>query len=307
VALSYLTQHWSFDPFALIVALIVIVHEAGLHHLARRSRPERTVARRQRSVFFYAGLVVLLIAVMSPIDYWSDDYFFVHTIQHLLLMFAAPTLIVAGAPWLPLIHGIPLRARRSAGRFLILSPTTAPLRSVGRILLHPLTAVVAFNAAMIAWHVPALFDAAYTNQDIHIWLMHGSFFVTGVLFWLQVIPSYPLRRRLAPLQQVTMLISTNVVMTVLAMSMSFLSNSSWYPVYNHLPGITLSPFADQQIGASILWVCGDLWALPALIVVLGRFIRGEGGVSEAFERVLRSPVLTVADLTQPPVTTRRRR
>jgi len=111
--MSYLTEHWSFDPFLIIAIVVVVWHEIGLARLARRSRPERTRQRRLRSIWFYAGLVVLLIAVQSPIDYWADDYFFVHMIQHLLLMFAAPVLIVAGAPWQPLLDGLPWRTGRS--------------------------------------------------------------------------------------------------------------------------------------------------------------------------------------------------
>ena len=95
--MSYLTDHWSFDPFMIVVAVLVIWHEIGLARLARRSRPDRTRQRRHRSFLFYGGLAVLLLTVQSPIDYWADGYFFVHMLQHLLLMFAAPTLVVAGA------------------------------------------------------------------------------------------------------------------------------------------------------------------------------------------------------------------
>lgn len=292
----YLLQHWSLDPFIVVAALVVALHESGLRHLARRSRPARSRTRRRRAFVFYAGLAVLLLAVVSPVDYWSDYYFFVHMVQHLLLMFAAPSLIVAGAPWLPLAHALPVDARRSLGRFVMLSPSAGPLRVLGRVALSPLAAVLGFNAAMVMWHVPVLFDLGYRNGFVHIWLEHGSLFVTGVLFWMQVIPSYPLRLRLSSLRQAEMLIVTNAVMVVIAISMSLMTSVSWYPVYNNLPGVTLSPFADQQIGASILWVCGDLWALPALIVAIGRFLREEGGPSEALERLLRRPVLTVADL-----------
>ena len=96
--MTYLTGHWSFDPFGILALAVAAWHEIGLRRLARRSRPDRTRQRRLRSLWFYAGLGVLLLAVESPIDYWADDYFFAHMIQHLLLMFAAPSLIVAGAP-----------------------------------------------------------------------------------------------------------------------------------------------------------------------------------------------------------------
>src|SRR5207248_2905474 len=157
-AMSYLAGHWSYDPFLIIAVILAGWHETGLRRLARRSRPERNRQRRLRSIWFYAGLVVLVLAVESPVDYWADDYFFVHMIQHLLLMFAAPTLVVAGAPWQPLLDALPGRLGRDATRSVLLGGWSRPLRAAGRVLLAPWTGFVAFNLAMIGWHIPALFD-----------------------------------------------------------------------------------------------------------------------------------------------------
>jgi len=284
--MGYITDHWSYDPFLIVALFLAGWLEIGLRRLARRSRPDRTRQRRLRSILFYAGLAVLLIAVESPIDYWADDYFLVHMIQHLLLMLAAPTLVVAGAPWQPLLDGLPGRFGRSATRTVMLGAWSRPLRAVGRVLLAPWTGFVAFNVVMIGWHIPALFDLAQNNQVVHIWLMHGSFFVAGVLFWLQIIPSPPLRPRLTPVGQAIALIGSNLVMWVMAISMSFFTQTAWYPVYDHIAGVTMPPLADQQIGAAILWVCGDFWAVPALIVVVRRLMAQEGGVSVAVDRIL---------------------
>ncbi len=284
--MSYVLDNWSFDPFLIVVAAIVVLHELGLANLARRSRPERVRARRRKSFLFYGGLAVLLLAVVSPIDYWADDYFFVHMIEHILIMFFAPILIVAGAPWLPLVHGLPVGARRRIGRALLLASWSRPLRALGRFLTNGVVAVVAFNTAMVMWHVPALFDLAERNQVVHIWLMHSSFFVTGVLFWLQLIPSYPIKPKLSTLGGIWAILVTNGLMVVLAMALSILSSASWYPVYNHIAGVRLAPFADQQIGAAILWVCGDFWAYPALVVLIGRAIREEGSASALIDKVL---------------------
>jgi putative membrane protein len=283
---SYLVEHWSFDPFLIVAIVLAAWHELGLARLARRSRPDLTRQRRLRSLWFYTGLAVLLLAVQSPIDYWAYDYFFVHMIQHLLLMFAAPTLIVAGAPWRPLLAALPRGVADGAARGVLRGGWSRPLRAIGAFVLRPWVSVALFNIAMVAWHLPAAFDLAETNRAVHIWLMEGSFVVAGVLFWLQFINSPPLRVRMSPIAQASALLLTNAVMWILAMSMGLLSSTSWYSVYDHIRGVTLAPFADQQIGAGILWICGDFWAIPCMIVVIRRLMAEDGGVGSAVDRML---------------------
>ena len=284
--MSYITGHWSFDPMLVGVALTGLAHEVGLARLRAHSAPSRTSRRRRNSLVFYAGLAVLVLAIESPVDYWASRYFFVHMLEHLLLAFLAPVLLVAGAPWVPLMFALPVGMRRSLGRFLYLSRRAAPWRAVGRFIRNPWVAVVSFNLAMLAWHVPSWFDVSERNAWVHVWLMHGSFIVTGVLFWLQIIPSHPMKPARGPVFQVTAIVATNIVMTILAISMSILTTASWYSVYAHHPGVTLAPFADQQIGAAILWVCGDFWALPAIYVIIRRALESEQSLGGVLDRMM---------------------
>jgi cytochrome c oxidase assembly factor CtaG len=284
VAVNYVLENWSLDPFVLVVAFVVLLHELGLANLRMRSTRARTRTRRLRSLLFYGGLALLLVTVTSPIDYWSSDYLFVHMIEHILIAFYAPLLIVAGAPWLPLLHGLPVGPRRAVLRAFLLGKRSQAWRAIGRFVTNPWTALVSFNAAMVLWHLPAAFDLAEQNQLAHIWLMHASLFATGILFWLQLVPSYPFRMKAEPFWQIGAIISTNVVMFVLAMSMSLFTNTSWYAVYAHVPGVTLSPYGDQQIGAAVLWVCGDFWAIPALAVAIRRVMETPGGFSLGVDR-----------------------
>ncbi len=284
--MHYILDNWSFDPFIIIVAVVVAWHEIGLARLARRSRPARTRERRIRSLWFYAGLAVLLLAVVSPIDYWADSYFMVHMVQHLLLMFAAPSLVVAGAPGQPLLAALPGRSGQAVTREVLAGGWSRPLRAAWRFLTEPLVAVALFNLVMIVWHIPAAFDLAQNNQLVHIYLMHASFFLAGVLFWLQFIPSPPFRSRMPLLGRAAALLATNVVMIFIAMTLSIFASHSIYPVYDHVPGVTLPPFADQQIGAAILWVCGDFWALPTMVITVRKLLSDETGIGTALDRLV---------------------
>jgi putative membrane protein len=281
-------RHWSADPFDLLVLLVVTVHLRGLlvrlRAIRRAGRP--TTPWIQQAALFYCGLAVLIIAVTSPIDYWSDSYLSLHIIQHLLLAFIAPPLIVLGAPWLPLLRGLPSPLRRAIGRAMQLTRsgrpgtpgTTARLfTGARRLLSRPITSVVLFNATMVLWHFPALYDLALENQTIHIWLEHSSFFLFGIALWLQVFGSYPLRPILDGPRRVVVLIATNAVMVVVAMTLVMFTKAI-YPAYAAVHTVSLRA-ADQQIGGAILWVCGEVIFLPAILFTVAQWLDTGSGAS----------------------------
>ena len=119
-------------PLALISlfgALHVLGEQRATRLLGRpRSRQER-IARLRTST---AGLVVILIALASPIDTLADKLFWVHMIQHVLLLSVAAPLIVLGAPWNSIWRPLPLGFRRSLAeddRPLALVPAAARARA----------------------------------------------------------------------------------------------------------------------------------------------------------------------------------
>jgi cytochrome c oxidase assembly factor CtaG len=260
--------------------MVVAVHARGLRrHLHAITRSGRSIRPWiGQAMLWWTGLVVLLLAVVSPVDYWSDIYLSAHVVQHILLAFVAPPLIVLGAPWVPLLRGLPRPVARAYGRVLQRTRGRRPTAglpawrwavAIRSFTARPWTPVWAFNAVMIFWHLPGPFDLAASNSAIHIWLAHGSFFGLGVCLWLQVFGSYPFRPALAPPGRVLALVSTNAVMVVIAMTMVMFTHDL-YPWY--ASGGEAAQAADQQIAGAILWVCGEVTFLPSILYTVTRWL-----------------------------------
>jgi putative membrane protein len=218
---------WSFNPPLVLVVGLAILYWIG----SRRTVTPVRARQRLRGFCFYAALAVLAIALNSPIDLLAEQLFWAHMVQHVLLLVVAPPLLVLARPWMRLWRALPLGARRSLGRGVLYGERTAPLRWVSRTLGGPAVSFVLFSTVLLAWHLPALFDATLRSETLHA-LEHTLFFGAAVLFWKQVIDSPPLHASLGPPQRVAYVIGAMVVSWVLAVVLA-LAPHPLYDFYAH--------------------------------------------------------------------------
>jgi cytochrome c oxidase assembly factor CtaG len=156
---------------------------------------------------------------------------------------------------------------------------------VGSFFTNPIVAIVLFNAVMVLWHVPVIFNWASWHGWVMNWLMAPSFVFVGLLFWRLILPSHPHPPRGSTRIQIAAIVATAFEMLVLAMSMSILTKAPWYSMNIAMNG-SVAALRDQRWAAGILWVCGDFWAVPAIALIVARVSSESGGVSAALERAL---------------------
>ena len=227
----------------------------------RRHEPWRVAA-------FAGALVTLVLALEPPLDTQVDKHLWAHMSQHVLLMAVAAPLLVLGAPWMEIWRGFPLGFRRPVARTVLTSRGWAPVRALCRFVARPWIAWALFNAAIAVWHIPGMYDATLRNQGIHD-LEHLSFLLLGVLFWAQVADSPPFHARLDLPLRVGYLILGAAASWVLAVVLA-LAPTPIYAAYAHPHG--LSPLADQQLAAGVMWGLGSIPYAIAIFVLLYRWL-----------------------------------
>jgi cytochrome c oxidase assembly factor CtaG len=176
---------WEVNPWVLVpIAILGAIYTRGWWLLHRRA-PDR-FGLSQLAAFF-AGLITIVVALLSPLDAFAGWLLTVHMIQHLLLMMVAPPLILWGAPYLPLLSGLPRRfSIDGVGPFL----SSVVIRRIARFISHPLFCWSAFILVNVAWHVPVMYEIALRSPAWHR-VEHFSFLSTALLFWLPIIQPRP--------------------------------------------------------------------------------------------------------------------
>ena len=260
---------------AIPLAIATCWYALGVWRLIREDRP--AAISRDRVLAFVAGIIVLLIALQSPIDAVSADLFSVHMSQHLLLMLAAPPLLVWSDAPIMFLHALPRRSRKVVARIW----TGGKLNGVVRLLMHPLVVWMAFCGAFVFWHAPRPYQWALDHNGVHI-LEHLSFFVTSLAFWSLVLPARGRGRRLQHGPALLLIVST-AILSGLPGALMIFSPRSLYP--GHAAGAMkwgTTLMEDQQLAGLIMWIPAGAAYLAAAILVFLEWL------NESELRVLRA-------------------
>jgi cytochrome c oxidase assembly factor CtaG len=238
---------------------------AGWKRLGDRDA-SRAVLPAWRVWAFFGGLATIWLALLSPIGVYSELFFFMHMIQHLLLVEVAAPLLLLGAPLLPMLWALPKDARVGLGRLF----APGPVHSFFTWLTHPLTAVAVFCTVMSVWHIPQFYDAAQGRTLIHD-LEHAIFLGAALLFWWPVIHPAGGRRRLNYLAGLVYFVPPMSVGSLIGALLTF-AHSPVYQAYQKIPRVWgISVVGDQQLAGLIMWVPGGLvYIIPvfAFLVLL---------------------------------------
>ena len=254
---------WSLPvPVTLALVLAAFVYLRGWVHL-RKVSPHAIPAWRLAA--FVSGLFSLWIAVGSPLTAFDDDLLSIHMVQHVLLMAVAPPLLLLGAPALPFLHGLPKGFVQDAlGPFL----RWRYIARLGRILAEPVFCWLSAMIALIAWHVPTLFELGLRSEAWHE-VEHASFLVTGLLFWWPVVQPWPSVARWPRWRIPLYLFLATLPCDALSAFLAFCDRVVYSSYLTGPRLFNISPLQDQECAGALMWACATFaYLIPAVVVTI---------------------------------------
>lgn len=262
---------WSLDPqivlgvFALMAGYILFT---GSLNDRRPDAAERVVTTRQR-VSFIAGCVLLFVALGPPMEDWATLLLSGHMVQHLIIMFLVPPLLLYGTPtWLL----EPLTRWRIIDR-------------MGYWLTRPVVTFFISTLVIVTWHLPALYDLALSFEPLHA-LQHMMYLGAFLLVWWSVLGPLPAWPRATPLMQAVFIFALTLPGAIVGAFLTF-GPVGYYPYYLTVPrmwGLDLA--TDQQIAGLLMWVLGGALSLLLFTIIFLRW----ANVEDRQELANRQPV-----------------
>ncbi len=268
-SLTEAVSRWQFAP--VVTAFTVLF--AGLYlwgavRVARRhpARPWPVL----RTAAFLGGLLVVVLATQSGIGTYDDTLFWVHMIQHLMLIMIAPPLLVAGQPVTLLLHA----SRNPLHTWVKRVVRSRPVAW----LTWPAFGVMAYAATIVGTHLTGFMNLVESNPAVHDG-EHVLYLVVGYLYFLPLIGREPIRWKVSyPLRLFLLFIA----MPVDAFTGVVLGSASSDPFAPTVPR-SWGPSAldDVHMGGAVMWIGGAAIMFVMIMITFfawSRETRPSGGM-----------------------------
>jgi putative membrane protein len=246
---------WNWDPWIIgPLAVAALFYAAGFDRL--RSRSTRLLGVREAAAYA-AGLASLYVVLVTPIDAIADQLFWVHMVQHLVLILVAAPLLVMGRPAIACLWAFNSAGRKRLGRIW----TGLGLRGGVETLMHPIVVWLLFSGLFVFWHFPGPYQWALRDDGVHT-VEHLCFLVTALMFWTIVIE--PSGRRRLGYAATLVFIITSTTLSALPGALIALAPRPLYPAHaagDAAWGFTL--LEDQQLAGMVMWIPGGFVYLAA--------------------------------------------
>jgi putative membrane protein len=217
---------------------------AGILYALRAHRlagTPRAVPEWRRWCFL--GGIVLIVVTLTAMGPLSDELFWAHMVEHLVIGDLGTLLLVLG----------------------LTGPVLAPVLRIRffdrlRVLAHPAIAFPLWAADLYLWHVPLFHEAAVRHDVVHA-LQHFSFVAFGFNMWMALLGPLPKPAWFGNLARLVYIIAVRLTGAILGNVFVF-GGHVFFGVYaagERAHGI--SPGADQNAAGAIMMVEGSLLTL----------------------------------------------
>jgi cytochrome c oxidase assembly factor CtaG len=248
-------SRWEFGPVVTVLAVAFgVLYLEGAFLVARR-HPARPWPWWRTGVFL-GGLAVIVLATESGIGVYDGTLFWVHMIQHLMLIMIAPAMLVVGQPVTLLMH---------ASRNPVHTWVKRVVRSrVATWLTSPWFGITAYTATIVGTHLTGFMSVVMTNTALHD-AEHALYLVVGYLFFLPLLGREPIRWRISYPARIFVLFLTMPVDTFTGLILGY--SATPMPGMGPRPAWAPNALADLHSGGAVMWIAGDGIMFAFMMVV----------------------------------------
>ena len=270
---------WDIDILWLVAGgLGLFFYIAGARRL--RQRGDRWPI--QRTIFWVAGVLLLVWVTCGPINLYQEYLFSMHMMGHMVLSMAIPLLLVSGAPVTLALRAIHKREDGTrGGREWIMWAVHSPF---AKVVTQPFVAAAIFILSLWAFYFTDLVRWSMYDHLGHEWMII-HFLIAGYLFVMSLVGIDPVEYRLPHAGRLITLIGVMAMHAFFGMALMMqegLIVAEWFGSMGRTWGPT--PMEDQYIGGGIAWSIGEIPTLILAITVAIQWSRSDDRLQKRRDR-----------------------